>query len=449
LIKQANTGRPADKTGRFAPPGAALGISAKSFANSCAENAGISAEKYRAARRSKFEMLRTAQRILYDPNKSAAAQHRTCWCHRGTPTGRDSVGVFRRADASGARLQGVTTCGSVWACSICSARIAEQRRDELETLLKAAIAEGHHAYLMTLTFPHQAGDQLADLLDRKARALAKFKACRAYKALKAQFGRVGSVRSMECTYGENGWHPHTHDVIIAKPGLLDAAETIRNLRDAWIDALAKVGLCASWERADAEKHAFDLRGGAYTAEYVSKFGRDAAWGIAREVTGQRAKVGMRAGLGDGHCTPFQVLAWAQTGDGEACALFRVYCEAYQGKRMLYWSPGLKVRYGIDDLDDDAAAEADRPDEAKVGTITVEQLGQLHARRALGQFIELAATHCNHQNDAANQAELDDILDVLIAAPPDSSGMIRQKAQRGYSTYDPTAPVDSPRRFPLH
>lgn len=448
-MEQAISGRPADKTGRSAPPRPSLGISAKSSAISGAKNAGISAATYRAARRSKFDMLRVAQRILYDPDKPAAAQHRTCWCHRGTPTGRDAIAVYRRADASGARLQGVTTCGSVWACSICSARIAEQRRDELEQLLKAAIGEGHHAYLMTLTFPHQASDQLADLLERKARALVKFKACRAYKALKARFGRVGSVRSMECTWGENGWHPHTHDVIIAAPGLLDAADTIRDLRDAWIDALAKVGLCATWERADAEKHAFDLRGGAYTAEYVSKFGRDAAWGIAREVTGQRAKVGMRAGLGEGHCTPFQVLAWAQTGDGEACALFRDYCQAYQGKRMLYWSPGLKARYGINDLDDDEAAAADRPDEAKVGTITVEQLGQLHARRALGEFIEAAAEHCTHADPDANQREIDDILDVLTHAPPDSSGMIRRKAERGYSTYDPTAPIDSPRRFPLH
>lgn len=303
---------------------------------------------------------------------------------------------------------------------------------------------------MTLTFPHQQADLLADLLERKARALAKFKASRAYKALRARWGRVGSVRSMECTYGENGWHPHTHDIMIAKPGLLEAADLLADLREAWITALSRVGLCAPWERADAEKHAFDIRGGAYTAEYVSKFGRDAQWGIAREVTGQRAKVGMRAILGsEGHCTPFQVLAWAQTGDGEAAALFRDYCEAYAGKRMLYWSPGLKGRYGIADKDDEEIAAADRPDERKVGSITVEQLGQLHARRALGEFIELAALHCTHEDDAANQAEIADIVDVLTHAPPLASGMVRQKAQRGYSTYDPTVPADSPRRFPLH
>ena len=443
------TGRPAEN-----PPGAAvranLGISAKSFATGEGQETGIPAAKYLAARRAKYELLRTAQRILFDPDKTAAAQHRTCWCQRGTPTGRENVGVYRRADASGARLQGVTTCGSVWACPICSARVAEQRREELEQLLKGAIKAGHHAYLMTLTFPHERPDQLADLLDRQARALAKFKASRAFKELRKDWGRVGSVRSMECTYGENGWHPHTHDVMIAKPGLLDQLQILDALRAAWVDALGKVGLCPPEKRSWALLHAFDIRGGAYTAEYVSKFGRDAQWGIAREVTGQRAKAGMRSMLGtEGHCTAFQVLAWAQSGDADAFALFRTYADAYAGKRMLYWSPGLKGEFGIADLDDEEAAAADRTDEAKVGYITVEQLGQLHARRALGAFIELAATHCTHADIEDNQRELDDILDVLTAAPPDSSGLVRQKALRGYSAYDPSVPVDSPRRFPLH
>lgn len=442
-------GRSAETTPRAAL-GAVLGISAKSFATGEGVKAEIPAARYLAARRAKYELLRTGQRILHDPSKPAAAQHRTCWCQRGTPTGRENVGVYRRADGSGTRLQGVTTCGSVWACPVCSARIAEQRRKELEQLLKAAIAEGHHAYLMTLTFPHERADQLPDLLDRLARALAKFKASRAFKALKKEHGRVGSVRSMEATYGENGWHPHTHDVLVAKPGLLDAVHTIDALRAAWVDALGKVGLCPPEKRSWAMSHALDVRGGAHTAEYISKFGRDAQWGIAREVTGSRAKVGMRAMLGtEGHCTPFQVLAWAQSGDGEACALFRAYADAFAGKRMLYWSPGLKGRYGIADLDDDEAAAADRPEESKVGHITVEQLGQLHARRALGAFIEAAATHCTHADEEDNQREIEDIVDVLTHAPPNSSGMVRQKAQRGYSVYDPSAPIDSPRRFPLH
>jgi hypothetical protein len=425
-------------------PPAVLGISAKSSDISEAQKA-----RYLSARRGKFELLRTAGSLLFRPDLPAAEQHRTCWCHRGTPAPRGAVSVYRRETGDGARLQGVTTCGNVWTCPVCSARVAEARREELETALKGAVAQGYAVYLMTLTFPHEAGDALADLLAKQADALVRFKRGRTFRELKTRFKRKGSVRSMELTHGDNGWHPHTHDLVFAMPGLEGDRIFLDQLRRAWLNALTDAGLLPADKWTWAWQHAFDLRGGEKAGEYVSKFGRDAKWGLTAEVTRQQAKIGMVAvrGMDKEHCTPFQLLAWAHAGNATAAGLFKDFAAALAGKRMLYWSPGLKKAFAIADTDDEQIAADPRPDESRVGAITTEQLGQLHAHRALGEFIFLVATHCTHADMDANQAEIEDIASYLTNGPPPARGFIRVKRDGpGYSTFDPSRDLDDRARF---
>jgi hypothetical protein len=395
-----------------------LGISAKSIhrVESKGENRRPGAPPNfvasRAARRRRFELLRVAQSIVYDREKQAPEQARVCWCHRSLRNRSENAYVYRRDDGGGARLTGVVRCGSVWDCPVCCAMVAEQRRRELELAMRNHVAGGGHAYLITPTFPHYRDDNLAELLARFARALASWKNSKTYKRVMGGAGRLGSVRSLEVTWGENGWHPHAHELVFANAGGLGegepddtgrlASSAIDELRGAWINALLKAGLATNAQLQWLLLYALDVRGGSFAAEYIAKFGHDEQWGMSSELTKQHAKVGARR-LADfaGHVTPFQLLDWAASGDGLAWRLFREYSPAFRGKRMLTWSPFLKKRLGLGpDRSDEAIAADDTPlpREQEVGAVTSDQLAILVSRNGLGEFLELVAEHGGDQAD---------------------------------------------------
>jgi hypothetical protein len=140
-------------------------------------------------------------------------------------------------------------------------------------------------------------------------------------------------------------------------------------------------------------HAFDLQGGNFAAEYIAKFGREPSWSEAHELTKSHSKVGGRALLGKvGHVTPFKLLEWYVAGDAEAGAIFVKYAKAFEGKRMLSWSPGLKKKLGIADLTDDELAGDDEPlpDESICVVLDGDQWRLVLERDARGELLTIAA-----------------------------------------------------------
>jgi hypothetical protein len=261
--------------------------------------------------------------------------------------------VRRNVDGSGASLAGVSTCGSVWACPVCSLKVCMQRQGEVADGMKAHVGNGGYVWLMTNTFPHEAGERpLAEMLELQAKAMQKFQNCRTYKRILGKGVRAGSIKALEITLGTHGWHPHTHSLVFATPDAFGdvregddgrmASRLIDELKAAWYAALLKVGLCTPAQMSDVLDHGLDVRGGQYAAEYVAKFGRDTKWGLSRELTMNAAKTG--GGLKGAH--PFQLLEWAAKGDGQAAAQFREYVAAFTGRRMLTWTPGLKAALGL-------------------------------------------------------------------------------------------------------
>ncbi|HEX5129595.1 MAG TPA: protein rep [Usitatibacter sp.] len=378
-----------------------------------------------AARRERFNLASAAARILYRPDLQAPDQHRTVWCHRSVKTESGKAYIRRRDDGSSARLTGVNTCGSVWTCPVCSARVAERRREELERGMVRHVGAGGRVYLMTLTSPHERDLELETFKRLFGKALQRFKNSRAFKRVSQAYGRIGSVRSLEITWGpEHGWHVHTHDLIFAGQGLELDTHACDELRGAWITALVKVGLADSSKLTWMWEHALDLRGGDAAAEYVTKFGHDAKWGITAEVTRSHAKLGMRRVCEhQGHVTPFQVLAWAAEGDGEASHLFREFAAVFKDARMLYWTPGLKGKLRIDEETDEAIAGDDQPmpGEREVAELESDELALVMSRGALGELVEFVSL-CEEQH----QACVDDFLDVLRDRPRRSRGAVRVK-----------------------
>ena len=83
-----------------------------------------------------------------------------------TPCSASGVGVRVTETSPGHRragFSGLATCGSVWLCPVCAAKIAAGRADELSTVLGNAKKLGYQVAMVTLTVRHKATDPLEDV----------------------------------------------------------------------------------------------------------------------------------------------------------------------------------------------------------------------------------------------------------------------------------------------
>ena len=204
---------------------------------------------------------------------------------------------------------------------------------------------------MTLTLAHNPSMTLKQTLAQLQTAYRKFTSGRAWQELK-ELGAVRyTVRSIEVTIGDNGWHPHIHVMIFADPigneslrkfEALSAARWVECVRNAGGSALSGVGYKLT-------------AGDTKISEYVAKYGhqpKDAGWSIGRELSKSVSKRASRDGL-----TPQQLLMQSAAGNKHAGALWREYSDAMHGKRQLVWSPGLRAAVGMDAEESDETIAA--------------------------------------------------------------------------------------------
>lgn len=377
----------------------------------------------------KDELRRQAQSILFVKGLDHKKQKRVCWCARHATT-EGGMPIFTSLCGKSARVAKIKTCGSVWSCPVCAAKVAEVRRRELQFAQVKHTAAGGNAYLLTFTFPHYVGQSLADMMPLFEKARQRFQNSRAWKAVmdvenletskkSGSAGRVGSVNSTEVTYGaSNGWHPHLHMLVFCNPlafgeGEADeqgrlTSKAIEFFKGLWVSMLEKVGLVDGTNRTWANKYAMDVRGGKKAAEYIAKWGHDEKWGMSSELTQSHAKLGTRDTWGtNDHYTPFQMVAMSKTGDGHATCAFREFVNEFEGKRMLTWTRGLKTHFGIAEMEDEDAAGEDElslNDEMCVGELQSEQLQVLVKFGMYGRFLAWVSEFCR---DADSQQKIDD------------------------------------------
>lgn len=412
-------------------PSRFLGISAKSINGETSKYGALD------IRQKRYELQRTAQSILFDANERK--QNRVCSCHRNVAS--DGVPVFRAVDGSDARLGNLMTCGSVWSCPVCSAKITESRRADMQKAVSAWLLQKGSCLLNTRTFPHEADMPLAELLEKFSKADNFYKNSRTYKqifganqaavaqriaknkpALKnsdmGMYPRLGSVRSLEVTHGVNGWHPHVHEVLFMESDELNAG-TEKNKKDyaahvlrkavevreiltaLWVECLLKAGLGSQDKINDMLARAWDLRGGDYVSDYINKFGREPieikGWTIAMEATKANSKIKASGAVGrkfgnDWHYTPFQLLAFATDGDDVAARLFKVFSQCFEGKRMNFWTNGLKDWFGINDKADEelSADEPQKVEEELLIRLDNEQWQQIIKTNTRHELLQVAA-----------------------------------------------------------
>lgn len=321
---------------------------------------------------------------LYDPPKVRAERFalqsvvrdilpksRTAKCYRWRLPKKPTE-VMRSHETGSTFYRGLQVCSSVWLCPVCSAKISERRRAELLAAIEAHRAAGGVVVLVTLTNPHYIGQGLETLLKRQQRAFDFFKSGRPARSLRDSFGLVGFIRSLEVTHGQNGWHPHYHELWFLK-SQVDLLAMQKAVFDLWASSCVKAGL-----GLPSEQHGVTVQDGSWAAAYASK------WGLESEMTKWHAK------KGNGSQTPFDFLrAVFRDGHEKSAALFREYAEAFHGKKQLVWSNGLKARFGIGDLNDEEIAAREDQTAVALGQISSDQWRLVLAVDGRATVLELA------------------------------------------------------------
>ena len=363
----------------------------------------------------RWELQHSARQLL-------GTSHRIGVCHR-VPSAfvgegqTPGVKVYRRQD-SATYYRGLMVCANVWACPVCSAKISERRRAELDEALTVHQENGGGVYHMLLTLPHTRKDApgpLVALLLDTFRRLCSGK----YRLGVLVPGFMGFVRSLEVTHGANGWHPHLHVLVFTRKALTDEELALvqhkifskweaRVMKTTGKQATRKGFSFASAARGSAELHLDAAR------DYVAKFGTDRelediviqrrTWGAADELTRSHLK-----DKGLGGRSPWKLLADFQAGDVHSGLLWKEFVAAFKGRAQLYWSPGLRAELDLDEVktDEEEAARVDAQDEL-LARITVEDWQVILGHKLRGVVLEVLRV--------GTWADVDDML-ARFRPPP--------------------------------
>ena len=147
------------------------------------------------ARRLLVEVPRKRKDRLPPVNKLETAQHLAVkaffqpeqqpW--RVTGCGRrridDEVKVLFSDRVKRAHFGNLMICGSAWTCPVCSAKIAERRRQEISVACDVHSAAGGGLAMVTLTFRHDRFENLKEMISRLRESLKIFRGSRKYKSL--------------------------------------------------------------------------------------------------------------------------------------------------------------------------------------------------------------------------------------------------------------------------
>lgn len=327
-----------------------------------------------ARRVERFALQSVARDILPDS--------RTAKCLRIRAHDKD-VQVWKSKNHKTASYGGLQTCGSVWNCPVCGAKIAERRRVEIQDAMAQHRATGGEVHLLTLTAPHTRFDALEDFQAKLNKALQGFLADKTVKNVFKTMGHIGQIRGYEVTHGRkgtnNGWHPHYHflQFVTVKADAVQLMDWKTRLYLRWDSYCQKAGI-----GSPSFQHGIDLRDGTFANNYVAK------WGLEDEMTKGHIKKGKAGGE-----TPFDLLraVLADKNDKQAAALFAEFARCFKGKRQLSWSNGLKARFNQAEKDDQELAAEIEDSAELLGQILPDQWRDVLKVKARATVLELAAS----------------------------------------------------------
>lgn len=428
ICTSANRNSIADRVSEAQP----LGTNAESSSTYAHDLKRESAYSPRVARAERYRLQAIAQKILWKKGVSEGLQypanyHKTAKCLRTPVASRIDI---HQSSTSGRTFYGagLVVCGKP-GCPTCSSKIQERRREEIaqgfnwaydlelrkkqrekiisdakalledakkrnpesiqtnnleKNLLEVSVPEVEKKIVMvTFTFPHGHSDRLKDLLKKQQKAFEILRKTNAWNLFKKRVGYEGLIRSLETTYGDAGWHPHTHEAWIVNADA-DVKSMLDFVTERWLKACKKVGLIPHGKTAAFRKHAVDIQDNCRASDYLAKSDKDAdGWGADRELAKSSSKKGRKAGR-----SIFQILADAET-DEKSAGLYLEFVEAMRGKAQIFWSHGLKDRVGIEDLKDQQIADKIEDKADLLGLLSLDQWKIVIAHDARSHVLDLA------------------------------------------------------------
>jgi hypothetical protein len=233
----------------------------------------------------------------------------------------------------------VSTCGSVWVCAVCSAKIRTRRALEVQAAAAVHKMRGGDVAMLTLTVRHERWMTLSMVLDGLMGSWRQLQQAGEWRALRKTF--VGTIRALEVTVGDSGWHPHLHVLLLVQAGrdrvFID--REVAKLHDGWVaGVVSRLGVAPSARRGASLVWMEDA------SEYVSKL----------------QEAGLEAAYADGKRGryPFGLLEGVSCGEVSSIELWREYAETMKGRQALAWSAGLRdaLALGEEKSDEELAVE---------------------------------------------------------------------------------------------
>lgn len=334
-----------------------------------------------------------ARFALQSESRDLLPRERVKNCLRVIADGRADVQVLHVPVRNTAHYGNLQTCGSVWNCPVCAAKIATRRREELSEAVSIWRERGFSVLLATFTLRHTLADKCADVLDGVLTSFSRFWQDRAGQKIRADYRVTGRVRGLETTFTrENGWHCHIHVLFFIRGILGDRVEQLRaDCSDHWRGVLQRHSRYADGDHGVTVKTANED-----VAEYIAKHGEDdmaeavakiRTWTEAHEIAlGVIKRKTKRGGF-----TPMQLLALSLCGDIIAGRLFAEYALTFKGKSQLYWSKGLRDLLGLaETLTDEELAARRGEDAVLLARLNSRQWKRILANSARGELLAAAA-----------------------------------------------------------
>src|SRR5271157_4849190 len=277
------------------------------------------------------------------------------YCLRTPMVGRrwlEIWGVARRP----ADFRWLQRCGLVWPCPVCAGKITEARAKQVRRACAYWRSQGGGLLHLILTAPHTIDQSLLENLEGHALARRLLMHRKPFKRLVKEMGLAGWLRSLEVTYGVNGWHVHTHSGLFvpgsfhrtgwgAEPWEIDPYDDLEDgfqmlelhgrLTDMWGEACLDAGL------GQINEHGVHIGDGRFATGYWAK------WGLPQELTKSHSK----HGRGD-HMTPFDLLRKVSAGETRYRRVFKEFTIAFHGRQQLMWSKGLPELLKLDKIKSD-------------------------------------------------------------------------------------------------
>lgn len=184
-----------------------------------------------------FRAQQKLQHYIYE--HGYAESHRNIYMCNKVGYGGTSVGIS--SNGENVHLSGLMTCNNLWSCPVCAAIGLTKHARKITTIIEKFRSQDIKAFMVTLTIPHFYDQQPREVLDlHKSLQQKFFSNAFKYNKLAKSIKRYGTISSYECTYGKNGYHFHSHNLIFIHQNDFDKMQQLYSTwKEFWVNLIRK------------------------------------------------------------------------------------------------------------------------------------------------------------------------------------------------------------------